>query len=63
MLTLKKVNKAIAHLGDITLYKGNGYYYFMGVNASTDLPGVYVNTLNELTLDRWIAEATERACK
>ena len=60
MLTLKRVNKAIAPLGDIVLHKGNGYYYFIGLNASADKPGVYVNTLNCLPLDRWIDEAKDR---
>lgn len=57
MITRKEVNRAIAHLGDIELIKGSGYFYFIGNAVSTSASGVYVNSLNELSLDEWIAEA------
>lgn len=60
MLTLKKVNKALAKLGYIMLIKGDGYYYFIGDDVSIGAEGVYVNTLNCLKLDGWISEAKQR---
>ena len=60
MLTLKKVNKALAQLGDIKLIKGEGYYYFIGDDVSMGAEGVCVNTLNCLEIEGWINEAKER---
>ena len=57
MITLRTVNKAIAHLGDIELVKGNGYFYFVGEDVNVWAEGVYVYRLNELSLERWIEEA------
>ena len=57
MITLKQVNKAIAALGGKEeLVKGDGYYYFIEGDAwSWDMQSVYVNTLNQMPLDRWVA--------
>ena len=57
MITLRTVNKAIAHFGDIELVKGNGYFYFVGEDVNVWAEGVYVYRLNELSLERWIEEA------
>lgn len=57
MTTRAAVNKAIAHLGDIELVKGEGYFYFIGNDVSVHASGVYVYTINELPLDRWVEEA------
>lgn len=57
MITLRTVNKAIAHLGDIELVKGNGYFYFAGDSVNVWAEGVYVYRLNELSLERWVEEA------
>ncbi len=45
---------------DVELYQGNGYFYFVGEcveNAPTTM--VYVNTLNQLSLDGWLADFLE----
>lgn len=60
MLQIKTVNKAIAHMGDITLIKGDGYFYFAGDNVDIGSTGVYVFSLNQLTLEQWICEANSR---
>ena len=58
-MNIKTVNKAIAPMGDIVLHKGNGYFYFLGVNVDFSA-GVYVNRLADLSLDEWIGEAKAR---
>jgi hypothetical protein len=58
-LTLRAVNLAIAHLGDITLYKGDGYFYFIGDNVNPSA-GVYVYRLGELSMEEWVEEAAAR---
>jgi hypothetical protein len=61
-LTLKKVNAAIAERGGKeVLVKGDGYFYFADGDAyDWDSSGVYVFTLNELPLERWIEEWQDR---
>lgn len=61
-LTLNKVNAAIAARGGKEiLVKGNGYFYFAdGEAVEWDSGGVYVYTLNELPLERWIEEWESR---
>lgn len=66
MLHLKTVNKKIKDKHyDVTLYKGDGYFYmeFSGYYfAHGDIfetRSIYVNSLNELTLDEWLEEAQE----
>ena len=56
MLTLKQVNKAIAAKGGKEeLVKGSGYYYFVeGTAWSWTRQSVYVNTLNQMTLEAWV---------
>jgi hypothetical protein len=56
-MNITVVNKALAPLGDIKLVKGDGYFYFIGEAVSLDASGVYVYSLKELTLSRWIEEA------
>jgi hypothetical protein len=58
-VTRAQVNKAIKSLGQIELIKGNGYFYFVGDSVIVDASGVYVNSIGQLTLDQWIAEAKE----
>jgi hypothetical protein len=57
-LTLKRVNKEIAARGgSAQLIKGEGYFYFAEGEANEwDFDSVYVYTLNELPLERWIQE-------
>lgn len=60
MLTLEKVNNEIraATSQYIELVKGEGYFYFVyddGKRYST--ASVYINILNQFTLEDWIAEA------
>ena len=58
MITLKQINKALHKRGyDSSLHRGKGYFYFEGNEADLfEEQGVYVHKLNELTLDKWIAE-------
>ena len=60
MLTLEKVNNEIraATSQYITLYKGEGYFYFVyddGKRYSTT--SVYINILNQFSLEEWVYEA------
>jgi hypothetical protein len=61
-VTLKKVNDAIAARGGKeVLVKGVGYFYFAdGEAVEWDADSVYVYTLNELPLERWIEEWESR---
>lgn len=57
MLTTKQVVKAIkAKFGvDVAMYKGDGYYYFEGDCVDgCQSTSVYVNTLNQLSLEHWL---------
>lgn len=59
MLRLSTVNKELKRLGyKYELVKGEGYFYFVG--EDNDLTSVYVYTLNDLTLDRWVEELESR---
>ncbi len=60
MLTIKKFNNELRAITSqyIELVNGQGYYYFVyddGRRYST--ASVYVNTLNQLSLDTWLYEA------
>ena len=67
-LTLKSVSKAVTEaVGyELELIKGNGYFYFIGTEATpADKDpstwygsSVYVMRLSDLSLERWISEAT-----
>ena len=57
---MNKINKELSKLGKIELVKGNGYFYFIGDDVDIDISGVYVNSLNQLTLKQWIEEAKGR---
>ena len=63
MTTRAAINKAISKLGRIALVKGANYFYFIGLDASTDATGVYVNKIDDLTFDQWIEEAKDRLTK
>lgn len=58
MITLKKVNKTLQELGaQEILVKGEGYYYFTEGNSyNWETSSVMVMSLNELSLQEWIAE-------
>ena len=59
--TLNTVNKAINFAGlNAELVKGEGYFYFVGSQVDTGKGGVYVNALNELSVEEWVEEARER---
>lgn len=60
MLTLEKVNNEIRATTSqyIELVKGEGYFYFVyddGKRYST--ASVYINILNQFTLEDWLYEA------
>lgn len=58
MIQTRTINKALAAKGiKAELIKGEGYFYFIGDDVDCNVDGVYVFSLNELTLDRWIDEA------
>lgn len=60
-LTLKTINKKLSELEyDIQLHKGKGYFYFWGDDVDPSSEGVYVSTLNQLTLNQWMEEALRR---
>lgn len=63
MITIKQINNAIKHLGDITLHKGESYFYFVGNDVKHDFEGVYVDKINQLSLSQWIKEAEQRCDK
>ena len=58
MLRLSTVNKEIKNLGfDCELVKGNGYSYFYGADFDKVKDScVYVNSLNQLTMQQWLFE-------
>jgi hypothetical protein len=60
--TVKQVNAAIVRAGmsEIELFKGDGYFYFMGENCDARQAGVYVNALSCLSVEQWIGEARAR---
>lgn len=61
-LTINAVNKAIADRGGKEkLVRGIGYYYFVNVGKhGVPSSGVYVQKLNQLTLDQWLQELKEK---
>ena len=58
MIQLRTVNNEIAKRGiSAELVKGDGYFYFIGDAVEhADAASVYVNSLNELPLSRWMEE-------
>ena len=64
MLTVKKIIKAIGH-PHLNLYRGEGYQYFVYDNGKEgdDMVygdySVYVHRINDLSLDRWVAEGKD----
>jgi hypothetical protein len=61
MLTIKKVNKALAAWGlKMELVKGEGYFYFVGDDVDLSAGGVYSNALNHQGIAGWINDALER---
>ena len=64
-MQLRTLNKELAKINaNLELEKGDGYFYFV---FDCDCPGnqiwethsIYVNNLNQLTLDQWIEEANQ----
>jgi hypothetical protein len=60
-LTMKKVNEVIRERVDplLTLYKGNGYYYFIHEKLNMYDSSVYVCRLNHADLEDWVEYARE----
>ena len=56
MITIKQINKEITKLGyNAELVKGEGYFYFVGDDVLLCFTtSVYVNSVNQLTLEQWI---------
>lgn len=59
MLRISTINSKIHDLG-LTLYKGDGYFYFVHESKSLEDSCVMVYRVNDLTLEQWIQEAKER---
>lgn len=66
-LTIKRINAALlAEFGEgLELVRGNGYYYFAGIQAARwqNETGVYGADLKHSTLEFWIQTARERGTK
>lgn len=61
-LTIPQVNAALAKLGEERLRRGRGYYYFYNGEAMNwRETAVYVNSLDALTIDQWVAERNRLA--
>jgi len=58
-MTKNKINRAIKHLGlEIVSTRGDGYFYFLDIATDTTVGEIVsVCYLNQLSLDRWVAEA------
>ena len=62
-LTASTISKALKQQGyPVTLYKGKGYFYFewdsLEADGRYDTQSVMVNTMNQLTREQWMSEAT-----
>jgi hypothetical protein len=58
-ITKKKINQAIKHLNLEIIGNGDGYFYFVDLATSHQIGNsVLVCFLKQLTLDRWVQEAT-----
>ena len=63
MTTVKKVNAELQKQGLLEkLVKGKGYYYFTGGTSHTwKTSGVYVSSVNQMTLSEWVEERNHLA--
>lgn len=63
MTTVKKVNAELQKRGLLEkLVKGKGYYYFTGGDSHTwKTSGVYVSSVNQMTLSEWVEERNHLA--
>jgi len=56
MINLSTVNRALAQY-NVQLVRGKGYFYFDGPGTERwAATAVYVNSLNQLSLEQWIDE-------
>ncbi|MAY05533.1 MAG: hypothetical protein CMB25_08080 [Euryarchaeota archaeon] len=59
MLTAKKIIKAIGN-PYLNLYRGKGYQYFTYYDGSYyEDYSVYINRINDYSLDQWVAEGKD----
>lgn len=58
-LTINRINKEIAFLGDIKLHRAKDYHYFYGGAVSGQTYSIYVCKTSSLNLEQWINEARE----
>jgi hypothetical protein len=56
-MTVKKINKAIGHLG-LEIVKGHGYVYFLDFDGNQVGDSFMICYLNSLSIERWISHAT-----
>ena len=64
-LSVKKILKEVGCL-KLNLVKGKDYWYFIYDDEEAnkyDTSSVYVMTLNEMSLDRWVEEGKELVAK
>ena len=60
-MKIRTINHAIKDAGlRMELIKGRGYFYFIGPDVNPHAEGVYVFTLNQLSVSQWVQEARER---
>lgn len=58
--TTTKINKAIAHYGDVKIAKGPGYFYLYGdVVSGAYTTSIPVYSLREQTLEEWISDCNQ----
>lgn len=58
-VTINKINEALRRLApaETEIVRGNGYFYFAGTEPSGfRSQSVYVNNLNDLTVEEWVRE-------
>lgn len=63
-ISSKQINKAIKKFGlELAYTRGDGYFYFLDLATGSQVgESVYVNYLNNLTLEEWISTAEEASC-
>lgn len=62
VVTVAKVNRALAKVGKERLRRGKGYYYFYdGDAAAWYTSSVYVNRVDVMTVKQWVNERARLA--
>jgi hypothetical protein len=60
-INARVVNRALTKAGiPVTIYKGNGYFYYEAADTMLDLDSTYVCYWDDLTLDEWVEEVRHK---